>query len=96
MPLAIAALFAGLFIGFGGFNQEISLWGGSHLWCGNLFVEGEVDGAGGMSAESVSLLQADCEIARASKNSWAVTLITTGVALLVSSALLRSTPNRTS
>lgn len=97
LPLAIAALLAGLFIGVGGFVQRDSVRGGTSLWCGNLLApenryEGNYDQV--MPAETQALLDGDCEIVRATKNSWAVTLLAAGVALLVSSARLPSANRR--
>lgn len=97
LPLAVAALLAGLFIGFGGFIQRDSVRGGTSLWCGNLLApenryEGDYNAV--VPAATQALLDGDCEIVRATKNSWAITLIAVGAALLVSSRLLASTTEK--
>ena len=92
-PLALAALLAGLFIGF---SSTVLVPGGdSYVDCGVTFA-GEASEVGKFRYphDDWYAVQENCGIARASKMPWAVTLISTGIGLLLSSALLRSANRR--
>jgi hypothetical protein len=82
-PLALAALVAGVIIALAGYES-------SNVTCGSAFDTDFWPDKGQIPAEQWLKNQETCALIRANKMPWATTLIAAGIAMSVSSYLIRT------